>query len=144
MFFHRNVTYGIKAVILLSVFKDNRIRSSKEISEELQIPKEFTSKILQSLTKNGIIYSRKGKGGGFCLAKHPSEIRIIDIISGLGEDDKYDFCLLGINECTSYLNCPVQASLKMLKVEFYDLIYNHSIEELINEEWFNLKQITNE
>ncbi|MDZ7767511.1 MAG: Rrf2 family transcriptional regulator [Melioribacteraceae bacterium] len=93
MFFHKNVTYGIKAVLYLSKLDDNTIRSSKDISQALHIPKEFTSKVLQSLTKSGIIYSRKGKGGGFRLAKDPMNIKIIDVIYELDKTADLNLCL---------------------------------------------------
>ena len=63
MLFHKNVTYGIKAVLYLADLEKGVVHSSEEISNELHIPKEYTSKILQSLTKSGIILSKKGQEG---------------------------------------------------------------------------------
>ena len=64
-FFSKKCEYGLQAVLYLAVLDENYICSSEDISNKLSIPKEFTSKILQSLTESKIIESRKGKSGGF-------------------------------------------------------------------------------
>lgn len=136
MFFHKNVTYGIKAVLYLSKLDDNTIRSSKDISQALHIPKEFTSKVLQSLTKSGIMNSRKGKGGGFRLAKDPTNIKIIDVIYELDKTADLNLCLFGFKECKLGVECPMHDSLSKVRNEFYNVIYNHSVKELLSHGWF--------
>ncbi len=37
------------------------------------------SKVLQKLTRAGIVTSKRGHGGGFSLAVHPSDIRLMDV-----------------------------------------------------------------
>ncbi|MCK4505170.1 MAG: Rrf2 family transcriptional regulator [Candidatus Aegiribacteria sp.] len=37
------------------------------------------SKVLQKLTRAGIVISKRGHGGGFSLAVHPSDIRLMDV-----------------------------------------------------------------
>lgn len=136
MFFQKNITYGIKAVLYLSRFDDNEIRSSKDISHALHIPKEFTSKVLQSLTKSGIIYSQKGKGGGFRLARDPANIRIIDVIFELDKAADLKLCLFGFKECKFGGKCPMHDSLGRVRDEFYDIIHNHTVKELLTSGWF--------
>ncbi|MBZ0178463.1 MAG: Rrf2 family transcriptional regulator [Melioribacteraceae bacterium] len=135
MFFHKNVTYGIKVILYLSRL-DNNIRTAKEISSELQIPKEFTSKVLQSLTNSGIIISKKGKGGGFCLGKKPSDIKLIDVIVELDKSTELNICLFGIKECKLKCKCPMHDSLNRVRYEFYDIINNHTVKELLISGWF--------
>ncbi|MCF8354138.1 MAG: Rrf2 family transcriptional regulator [Melioribacteraceae bacterium] len=136
MFFHKNVTYGIKAVLYLSKFDDDEFRSLKEISQALRIPKEFTSKVLQSLTQSGIIYSQKGKGGGFRLAKDPANIRIIDVILELDKTADLKLCLFGFKECNFGGKCPMHDSLSRVRDEFFDIIHNHTVKELLASGWF--------
>ena len=55
---------------------DREVIPAEEIANKLSIPKEFVSKILQSLTESGIVNSRKGKSGGFAIAKDPKRIKL--------------------------------------------------------------------
>jgi Rrf2 family protein len=56
-----------------------------EIAESRNIPLKFLETILLQLRKEGILKSKKGKGGGYSLALEPKEIplaRIIRLIHG--------------------------------------------------------------
>ncbi|MBN1300638.1 MAG: Rrf2 family transcriptional regulator [Melioribacteraceae bacterium] len=136
MLFHKNVTYGLKTIFYLSKFDDDIIRTSTEISSDLNIPKEFTSKVLQSLTKSGIVCSRKGKGGGFRLFKDPADIKIIEVIYELDKNADIAFCLFGFKECKCGGNCPMHDSIGKLLNNFHDILYNHSVKELLTSGWF--------
>ena len=73
VFFSKSCELGIQAVLFLSA-KEMRIYNAEEVSKELKVPKEFISKVMQILTNSGIVGSKKGKSGGFFLAKKPSKI----------------------------------------------------------------------
>ena len=63
--FSKKCEYGLQAVLYLASRDVNLVVPVDEITAKLNIPKEFVSKILQKLTESGLIYSRKGKAGGF-------------------------------------------------------------------------------
>lgn len=69
------------------------------MSNTVGISKSFLAKILQKLTKNGILKSYKGVRGGFVLAKPISQITVIDIIKAVEENAAAVF------ECTSDNGC---------------------------------------
>ena len=50
------------------------------LANELNIPKSFLAKIMQSLAKEGILESRKGAHGGFLLAKDLDKITLYSVI----------------------------------------------------------------
>lgn len=50
------------------------------ISKAEQIPKKFLEVILLQLRSYGLVESKKGKGGGYYLAKSPSDIKIGSVI----------------------------------------------------------------
>ena len=73
--FSKKCEYGLQAVLYLATCEPSKVISSDDIAQKLlAIPKEFVSKILQNLTESGIIDSKKGKTGGFFLAKKTSRI----------------------------------------------------------------------
>lgn len=72
--------YGLKALSYLSRQEQNVPILISDISESESISKKFLESILLTLKKNGILASKKGKGGGYYLLKKPKEIKISTII----------------------------------------------------------------
>ena len=51
-----------------------------ELAEREAIPRKFLEQILLSLKSSGLVESRKGKGGGYALARPPDKITVADVI----------------------------------------------------------------
>ncbi len=103
--------------------------SAEEISKKLNIPKEFISKILQSLTESGIVVSKKGKAGGFKLAKHPSKIKLIDIVEAIDGLESFNTCVLGFPECSSKNPCPVHDKWEDIRLKAYQMLSSETIDK---------------
>lgn len=76
----KKTKYGLKALSYLSKQEQNKPVLISDISTSENISKKFLESILLSLKKNGILSSKKGKGGGYFLLKKPSEIKISTIM----------------------------------------------------------------
>jgi Rrf2 family cysteine metabolism transcriptional repressor len=55
----------------------------KDIGERQQISTRYLEQLLFSLKLAGMVSSSRGMGGGFTLAKAPSEIKLLDIVQAL-------------------------------------------------------------
>src|ERR1044072_9479381 len=72
--------YAFKALTYLSERYDQGPVLISEISRKKKIPLKFLENILLELKKEGILDSKKGKGGGYFLRKAPSKTRIAQVI----------------------------------------------------------------
>jgi len=79
----KKTIYGLEAAILLAKRYDSGPALITDLAREGRIPKKFLEAILLELKKNGILSSKKGKGGGYVLGKHPQDISVGDIIRTL-------------------------------------------------------------
>jgi len=79
----RKTLYGLQAAILLAKRHDAGSVLITDLAQEGHIPKKFLETILLELKKEGILNSKKGKGGGYVLAKDPQNISVGDIIRTL-------------------------------------------------------------
>lgn len=70
----KKTKYGLKALLHLARQYDKGPILIADLAREENIPKKFLEAILLSLKNNGILHSRKGKGGGYYLGRHPSNI----------------------------------------------------------------------
>ena len=127
--FSKKCEYGIQAVLYMAAQNNGIIIPSDEISKKLKIPKEFISKILQSLTESGIIESKKGKAGGFKLAKNPSKIKLIDIVEAIDGLESFNSCVLGFPNCSPEKPCPVHNQWGELRTKAYDMLSSETIDK---------------
>ena len=72
--------YGLKAMLHLAAYPPGAPSLVSDIAEANNIPKKFLDTILGELRNAGFVNSKKGKGGGYTLAKSPQQIRVGHII----------------------------------------------------------------
>ncbi len=127
--FSKKCEYGLQAVLFLAAQSKGEVVPSDEIAKRLSIPKEFVSKILQSLTESGIVDSKKGKAGGFFLAKDPSKIRLIDIVAAIDGLGMFNSCVLGFPDCSPDNPCPVHSKWGELRTKTYNMLTDETIDK---------------
>lgn len=77
----KKTKYALKAVLLLTekyMSRDPVLIA--EIAEKESIPKKFLESILLELKNKGFLQSKKGKGGGYLLARSPDQITFEEVI----------------------------------------------------------------
>lgn len=82
--FKASVEYGMRAVLYLA--EKGSICSSREVADEMSIPRDYLIQLAQLLRNAGIVHARPGKNGGYSLAKDASEISMLDIFDALQND----------------------------------------------------------
>ena len=76
----RKTKYAIKALIALAEYGPDTPVRIADLAREQQIPPKFLELILLELRNQGILRSRKGKGGGYLLARDPGAIYLGQIV----------------------------------------------------------------
>ena len=76
----KKTKYAIKALIVLGKNTDKPPMQISRIAEEENIPKKFLETILGEMRNAGILFSKKGAGGGYALNKDPNEIYLSAIL----------------------------------------------------------------
>ena len=100
MLITRASEYAILSLIVLS--KSKSPIDSETLSRDLSISKSFLAKILQALAKNEILKSYKGVNGGFTLAKEPSDINMLKVMSCVeGKTPAVFDCSSSTSDCPS-------------------------------------------
>ena len=122
--FSKACKYGMRAVLYLAVHANTGQKlGAKEIAEALDVPKPFLAKILQQLSRQGLISSSKGTNGGFYLSEENMKISLRDVIESIDGPDVFSSCILGLPVCSSDNPCPLHEQA---------LIYREGLEEIID------------
>ncbi len=141
--FSKKCEYGLQAVLFLAAKDPGQIISADEIAKKLNIPKEFVSKILQNLTESGIVLSKKGKSGGFALAKDPGKIRMIDIVAAIDGLGIFNSCVLGFPKCSPEHPCPLHEKWGALRTNAYNMLTEETLDKLKDKTLNKIAHLSN-
>ena len=101
--------YGIVLMACLAEQPAESQLSAREIAERTQLPLPVVSKILKSLTREGLLLSQRGPHGGYSLARRPDDINVVEMITALEGP-------IGLTECTMHPgHCVQEASCHVRK-----------------------------
>jgi Rrf2 family protein len=102
----RETDYAIRAVYYLAVKKD-AVAMVDEIAREMQIPKSFLAKIMQKLSRAGLVKCFVGMKGGCSLAKKPEGISFHEVIEAIEGPMVMNTCTLKKETCSLSRDCVV-------------------------------------
>jgi Rrf2 family iron-sulfur cluster assembly transcriptional regulator len=76
--------YASRALLSLALHADaERPTSVRDIAERTGLPQPYLEQILLALKGAGLVRSKRGVGGGYVLARDPSEITLGQIVSAV-------------------------------------------------------------
>ena len=115
--------YGIRAMVHIAHKSHHGERVGlKEIAAAIDSPEAFTGKIMQQLTRSGIVQSVKGPFGGFWMdEKSMQSVSIKDIVEIIDGDKLYVKCGLGLNQCDDAHPCPVHGQYKLIRDKVFEM-----------------------
>lgn len=116
----REVDYAIRCVLYLSE-RPHQIVMAEQISSAMQIPKSFLAKILQKLSRKGLVTSLRGVKGGFRLDRKPEEIGLLDVINVFQNGIAINRCAVDRAACSMSSVCVVHP----VWVELRELVHDH-------------------
>ncbi|MFQ5653415.1 MAG: RrF2 family transcriptional regulator, partial [Planctomycetota bacterium] len=82
------------------------------VAERYRIPEGALAKVLQQLVRGGIALGTRGVGGGYRLAKNPSQITVLQILNVFEPPRPSDQCLLaemGEPDCSDRTACALRS-----------------------------------
>ena len=72
--------YAIRVMVDLAEHMNGKYIPMKEIADRQDVSLKYMTKIMQALTKSGMLDGQHGKGGGYKLNRDPEEYRVGDIL----------------------------------------------------------------
>lgn len=97
--------YGLRAVIWLAQ-RPSEPHKVKDIAEGIRAAPGYLIKVLQELTKAGILTARRGSQGGFTLKSDPEVLTALDVINAIDPLERIESCPVQIASHSRSL-CPM-------------------------------------
>lgn len=112
----RDTDYALRALIFIARHPKSVV-SASELVAQLKIPRPFLRKIMQELQHSGMLFSHKGQGGGFVLARPARRISLSEVMAVFQGPFVLNECLFKKSPCSNRKNCGLRR--KILRIERY-------------------------
>ena len=125
-----NTTTQYAIRFLHELIEEEDLTNIKALSEKLDIPYKYTSAIVTSLVKAGLIESIRGRNGGIKLGQNAQQIMLSDIMAALNEPYTNNECLLGVGVCNHEEKCALHQSWMEPRESLAQMFQNTSLHDL--------------
>ena len=132
----KKTKYALRALLMLAEQGDGEMIQVSDIAQRQKAPKKFLELILLELKKHGLLYSQRGKNGGYVLAKPASEIyfgQIIRIMDGplapipCASLTGYRRCV----DCENEAKCPIRRVMRKVRDAMSEILDKTSIADAL-------------
>ncbi len=105
----------------------------KYLASFLKSSEAHLAKIVQQLSKSGLLKSLRGPNGGFVLNKPAQKITLLEIFEIIEGKSDIKTCPLGKKHCP-IANCSLGVKLNSISKEIYNLYKNMKLSDIIEKE----------
>jgi Rrf2 family protein len=103
----RRGDYAVRAMLALGQHSDDGWLSVPAVSASMAIPERFLPRVMVDLVSAGLVVGRRGRTGGYRLARPPDEITLLDIIAAAEPEPDLRVCILRGGPCSIDGRCAV-------------------------------------
>lgn len=126
----KKADYGLIAMRHLAQRAESGSCSAKDLADIYGLPQEALAKILQRLTRAGLLVSQCGTNGGYTLARDPREISAFEVIRAIDGPLFMTSCSTTQSDCDQSPRCTVREPLRKLSRSIEEVLSRLSIWEM--------------
>ena len=130
----KKADYGLMALQYLAEHPETPSVSAKDIADTYKIPPQLLAKVLQRLTKVGLLGSHAGMNGGYALSKAARSISAFEVIHAIDGPLFITSCTKGSKGCDLEANCTVKEPLARVNDSIAGVLKSISIYDLVDHE----------
>lgn len=120
MLLNQTAEYACRLMAYLSTIEGKERARSGDLSKNTGVPHAYVSKVMRRLVVARLVDSRRGRGGGFSLARPADEIRFIEILEAMDYNAHERACAFGFTKCNPERPCPLHPAWSDLTCSFED------------------------
>lgn len=129
---NRLTDYAVVVMAQMSAH-DKALSSAQQIAHETGVPLPTVAKVLNVLTREGLVTSHRGAAGGYTLTRPATEIPVSDIIAALEGPIALTACVDAASGCEVEAVCPMRGTWDKVNRAIEDALKQVSLHDLIAE-----------
>lgn len=103
----RKMDYALRALAYLAGRNGAQGCTLGDIATHTAVSSQFLAKIIEQLSKRGLVRSRRGPRGGYVLARQPAEVSVNDVIEAVEGPIMLNTCTTGQSDCVLLPGCEI-------------------------------------
>ena len=131
---NKKADYGLMALKYLAEHPEVVSVSAKDIADTYRITPQLLAKVLQRLTKVGLLRSHAGMNGGYALSKPAGTISAFEVIHAIDGPLFITSCTKGSKGCDLEPSCTVKEPLARVNESIAGVLRSISIYDLVDHE----------
>lgn len=128
--FSQTVEYALRAIVHLAKEPDAQ-QTTAQIAKATQVPGPYLSKVLQTLTRDGLVTVRRGVSGGYLLGKSPERLTIYEVVQCVDPIRRIHTCPLELSSHRKRL-CSLHKKMDSALEGIETVFRNTTLTELMN------------
>lgn len=126
----RAADYAVRVMIHLAGMPSGTRASRAELAEAAECPEQFLSKVLQGLTRAGLVTSHRGNTGGFELPDIRRTSTLLDVVEAIEGPMRLNICLNSDQSCSRQGWCPAHLVWADAQRAMLDVLKRATIDDL--------------
>ena len=126
----RAADYAIRVMIHLAGLPHGTRASRGDLAMAAQCPDQFLSKVLQALTRAGLVTSHRGNTGGFELPEAHNHASVLEIVEAVEGPIHLNVCLGNAEPCERQSWCPAHNVWREAQDAMTTVLRTSTIDEL--------------
>lgn len=119
-------------ILMYCAANDPQLSKTADIARAYRLSELFLFKVLQPLSKAGLMQTVRGRNGGLRLGRAADQITLFDVIKATEGSFCMTYCLdRGEGECLLINNCSLDSAFHNALNTFFDALSGYTIENLV-------------
>lgn len=127
----KQTNYAVRMLMYCGA-NDGQLSRIPEIAKAYGVSELFLFKILQPLTKAGLVETTRGRNGGVRLGRAADKITLFDVVKVTEDSFAMAECFEdGVVECPLIDSCGLNSALRKALNAFFDVLAEYTIDDLV-------------
>ncbi len=129
----RAAEYAVRCMLYLSIAGKGVLVTRRTVACEMDIPEQFLGKIVQQLSRAGLVEIVQGAKGGFRLMVPPADLSFLTVIEAVIGEIFLNDCVLRPESCDRSPACKVHIVWENARNQLRDSLRKVTFSDLIAE-----------
>ena len=125
--------YGIVIMTRIADMDQNKVHTAREISEDTKIPLPTVTRLLKTLSNNGLLNSQRGSQGGYSLSGSSEDISVANIIESFEGLIALTECSTNTCECSYETKCSMEEPWQKINNTVKNALEGISLNEMMGK-----------
>ena len=122
--------HSLRALAALAQMPNGNYAGAADLAKTTGAPRNYLGKLLKALSREGLVESQKGRGGGFRLARDPARITLLDVMEPAARVSRWTGCFMGRSSCSNDAPCALHTRWSTARDAYFQFLKETTVADL--------------